>query len=540
MQQEQTIEQNLMVSTTLLNEWKRASLCLRVYRADGIPSVYNGLDLSVRAYFSGRKAETSRCRMKHNSVTWNEALVVTDVLPWLHPVARVELLAKQDVVIGALRVNLGALPADAPVFGPNTMHMYSREVAGTGCLYAGRVLLTFQVTELVEGVRSGLIIPPLEDEAVGKVQLLLVGEVRDAVVLDEEMSGQSLRLEVSLGEAGCNRPHGFASGDRSSSSACLYPIKNNRVGTSHTYLSCNRDDGTVYRKTEWADSLYRLHRTNHLENITKNVESFVDSLSAKVDQNKSDFNMTLKNGLKKLCDDCHSYLAVHSNRLPIGNQLDRWRQTLRVDELILIKQEADALIVTSKPVPRECLCWARKTLERLKFLIEDPQHSLPDVLLSLWMGNSRFANCRIKARRVLHSDVSHERGTVCGVVSSLMLKGTNSGKTVAVVDLKLWLGRLAVWDSSHKWEHFALSPFWHEEFSLVAVVCQGYAMNSKVLQNSYVTVSVRQHSKRTQCVCRSIPEAGNPYGMRHCGSTISGLRTCLPRWYLNCGPEALL
>ncbi|KAK2840231.1 hypothetical protein Q5P01_013971 [Channa striata] len=87
---------------------------------------------------------------------------------------------------------------------------------------------------------------------------------------------------------------------------------------------------------------------------------------------------------------------------------------------------------------------ATKLTQRLRFLVEEPQHTIPDVFVWLLSNNKRVAYARVRARDLLYSSNQEARGVECGKIITLFLKPP--GKRVAglsvqaKLDVYLWLG----------------------------------------------------------------------------------------------------
>uniref|UniRef100_A0A673ZL07 Fer-1 like family member 6 n=1 Tax=Salmo trutta TaxID=8032 RepID=A0A673ZL07_SALTR len=100
---------------------------------------------------------------------------------------------------------------------------------------------------------------------------------------------------------------------------------------------------------------------------------------------------------------------------------------------------------------KEMLQEALKLTQKLRFLVEEPQHTIPDVFVWMLSNNKRVAYARISARDLLYSASPEERGKDCGKIQTLYLKPP--GKRVAgwsiqaKLDVYLWLGSYK--DSSH-------------------------------------------------------------------------------------------
>uniref|UniRef100_A0AAZ3RIK2 C2 domain-containing protein n=1 Tax=Oncorhynchus tshawytscha TaxID=74940 RepID=A0AAZ3RIK2_ONCTS len=100
---------------------------------------------------------------------------------------------------------------------------------------------------------------------------------------------------------------------------------------------------------------------------------------------------------------------------------------------------------------KEMLQEALKLTQKLRFLVEEPQHTIPDVFVWMLSNNKRVAYARISARDLIYTASPEERGKDCGKIQTLFLKPP--GKRVAgwsiqaKLDVYLWLGSCR--DSSH-------------------------------------------------------------------------------------------
>uniref|UniRef100_A0AAQ4R1G0 Fer-1 like family member 6 n=1 Tax=Gasterosteus aculeatus aculeatus TaxID=481459 RepID=A0AAQ4R1G0_GASAC len=158
---------------------------------------------------------------------------------------------------------------------------------------------------------------------------------------------------------------------------------------------------------------------------------------------------------------CRSFVAAAEAKLKAEGkssyltQLDRKRLTLCKQELVgtsgtqtqtntncFLKYELRRLWV--KTCDMYLFLHATKLTQRIRFLVEEPQHTVPDVFVWLLSNNKRVAYARLRARDLLHSSSREARGIHCGKIITLFLKPP--GKRVAdlsvqaKVDVYLWYG----------------------------------------------------------------------------------------------------
>ncbi|KAJ0070169.1 hypothetical protein NL108_002479 [Boleophthalmus pectinirostris] len=126
--------------------------------------------------------------------------------------------------------------------------------------------------------------------------------------------------------------------------------------------------------------------------------------------------------------------------------LDKKRLTMCKQELQSMVDEAMSLSLrlrkndTVKDVLRE----ARKLTKKLRFLVEEPQHTVPDLFIWLLTNNKRIAYARVKARDILYSSSIETCGINCGKIQTLFMKTSSKrGLTLSVqakIDVYLWFG----------------------------------------------------------------------------------------------------
>ncbi|XP_056245789.1 fer-1-like protein 6 [Seriola aureovittata] len=209
----------------------------------------------------------------------------------------------------------------------------------------------------------------------------------------------------------------------------------------------------------WEDRAYRLYNSNMLESIAVLFEEGV-AIAAELHR-KSDpgaENM-LKTILKEFCMDARSFIAAAEAKLKAElkssylTQLDKKRLTMCTQELDGMIEEAQSLGERKRKAGgvKEMLLDATKLTQRLRFLVQEPQHTVPDVFVWLLSNNKRVAYARVRARDLLFSSSQEARGIHCGKIITLFLKPP--GKRVAglsvqaKLDVYLWFGTCS--DSRH-------------------------------------------------------------------------------------------
>uniref|UniRef100_A0AAV2KAY7 Ferlin B-domain domain-containing protein n=1 Tax=Knipowitschia caucasica TaxID=637954 RepID=A0AAV2KAY7_KNICA len=129
-------------------------------------------------------------------------------------------------------------------------------------------------------------------------------------------------------------------------------------------------------------------------------------------------------------------------------RLDRERLKACMREIDSMGQQAKQMRTqVKKNSLKDKLKVAQNFLQRLRFLVDEPQHSIPDVFVWMMSNNKRMAYARIPSKDLLHSVVDEEKGKDCGKVKAVFLKlpgkkglGPAGWTVQAKLELYLWLG----------------------------------------------------------------------------------------------------
>nr|XP_040058215.1 LOW QUALITY PROTEIN: fer-1-like protein 6 [Gasterosteus aculeatus aculeatus] len=204
--------------------------------------------------------------------------------------------------------------------------------------------------------------------------------------------------------------------------------------------------------SHWEGRAYRPHNSYMLDNIGVLFEEGVASAAELHRKSDPGAEHLLKTVLKEFCMDARSFVAAAEAKLKAEGkssyltQLDRKRLTLCKQELESMIGEAQFAVEGKRKTGgvKEMLQHATKLTQRIRFLVEEPQHTVPDVFVWLLSNNKRVAYARLRARDLLHSSSREARGIHCGKIITLFLKPP--GKRVAdlsvqaKVDVYLWYG----------------------------------------------------------------------------------------------------
>uniref|UniRef100_A0A7N6F629 C2 domain-containing protein n=1 Tax=Anabas testudineus TaxID=64144 RepID=A0A7N6F629_ANATE len=158
----------------------------------------------------------------------------------------------------------------------------------------------------------------------------------------------------------------------------------------------------------------------------------------------------LRGVLEELSVGCSRFVTLANKDVNQAGRtkLDRERLKSCMREMDSMGQQAKQIRTqVKKNTVRDKLKLAQNFLQKLRFLADEPQHSIPDVFVWMMSNNKRIAYARIPSKDILYSIVDEETGKDCGKVKAVFLKlpGKKSfgpaGWTVqAKLELYLWLG----------------------------------------------------------------------------------------------------
>ncbi|XP_068079665.2 fer-1-like protein 6 isoform X1 [Danio rerio] len=207
----------------------------------------------------------------------------------------------------------------------------------------------------------------------------------------------------------------------------------------------------VYVYSSWEDRAYRLHHANMLDTIALMFEEGVAKVTELDKMLSPEAWSLMHHVLREFRRDAKEFIAFAEKKVKGSNLtlLDKKRLTMCKQELESMTEMAGGLLEPKRRslTVKEMLLEAQKIKKKLRFLVEEPQHTLPDVFVCLVSNNKRVAYARIPARDLLFSESPEQRGRDCGKIKTLFLKPPVKrapGWTVqAKLDVFLWLGTCA-------------------------------------------------------------------------------------------------
>uniref|UniRef100_A0A8C9VVM1 Fer-1-like protein 4 n=1 Tax=Scleropages formosus TaxID=113540 RepID=A0A8C9VVM1_SCLFO len=422
--QNDEIEKNLLLPKRMPVERPWAKFLLKVYKAEGLPSMNAGflgsfskmmgekkvfIDPYVQITFAGQQGETS-VETNTNVPQWNEQISFIEQFP---PLARrIKIQIMDDANIGDVAVATHFLDLQQisnpnrngyhPTFGPSWINLYGspqnsalrdihrdlNEGLGEGIFYRGRILISLSV-EVYTSPAATVVekIHPLPENFVGqKEEFLLFASLFEVTMIDPSIGTRLVTFELSIGNYG-----------------------------------------------KAADVVVKSKKSAASENLGDDRQPLLESSEDELE--KEDVPVQGK--------------SVTSPRRPQPTEYDRRSPDIFFNKLLiqnsLVKRFHFSLRarrrVTNRTV-KEKLGDAKKIMKRLRFLSQEPQSTLPDVFLWMMSGGKRIAYARIPAHTILFSMVEEEKGKDCGKLTTIYMKtpGGPLGEIFAKLEVYLWLG----------------------------------------------------------------------------------------------------
>ncbi|XP_073650283.1 myoferlin isoform X2 [Tursiops truncatus] len=515
------VESNLLLPAGIALRW--VTFLLKIYRAEDIPQmddafsqtvkeIFGGsadkknlVDPFVEVSFAGKKVCTNIIE-KNANPEWNQVVNLQIKFPSVCEKIKLTIydwdrITKNDV-IGTTYLHLSKIAASGgevedfsssgsgaasytantgetevgfvPTFGPCYLNLYGspREYTGfpdpydelntgkgEGVAYRGRILV--ELSTLLEKTPPDKKLEPISNDdllVVEKYQrrrkYSLSAVFHSATMLQDV--GEAIQFEVSIGNYG----NKFDTTCKPLASSTQY----SRAvfdGNYYYYLPWAHTKPVVTLTSYWEDISHRLDAVNTLLVMAERLQSKIEALKSGI-QGKIPANQLAEMWLKlidEVIEDTRYTLPLMEGK-PNVTVLDNHIQKLRSRALSQIHEAAVRMrseATEVKPTLAEIEDW----LDKLMQLTEEPQNSMPDIIIWMIRGEKRLAYARIPAHQVLYSTSGdNASGKYCGKTQTIFLKypqEKNNGPKVPVeLRVNIWLGLSAV---EKKFNSFAEGTF---------------------------------------------------------------------------------
>ncbi|XP_004427897.1 PREDICTED: myoferlin isoform X4 [Ceratotherium simum simum] len=501
------VESNLLLPAGVALRW--VTFLLKIYRAEDIPQmddafsqtvkeIFGGnadkknlVDPFVEVSFAGKKVCTNIIE-KNANPEWNQIVNLQIKFPSVCEKIKLTVydwdrLTKNDVVgttylyLSKIAASGGEVEANTgetevgfvPTFGPCYLNLYGspREYTGfpdpydelnagkgEGVAYRGRILV--ELSTFLEKTPPDKKLEPISNDdllVVEKYQrrrkYSLSAVFHSATMLQDV--GEAIQFEVSIGNYG----NKFDTTCKPLASTTQY----SRAifdGNYYYYLPWAHTKPVVTLTSYWEDISHRLDAVNTLlvmvERLRSNIEALKSGIQGKIPANQL-AEMWLKL-IDEVIEDTRYTLPLMEGK-PNVTILDTQIQKLRSRSLSQIHEAA--IRMRPKATEASTLTEIEDWLDKLIQLTEEPQNSMPDIIIWMIRGEKRLAYARIPAHQVLYSTSGENAcGKYCGKTQTVFLKypqEKNNGPKVPVeLRVNIWLGLSAV---EKKFNSFAEGNF---------------------------------------------------------------------------------
>uniref|UniRef100_A0A8C2DCC9 Dysferlin, limb girdle muscular dystrophy 2B (autosomal recessive) n=1 Tax=Cyprinus carpio TaxID=7962 RepID=A0A8C2DCC9_CYPCA len=477
-----------------------ATFTIRVYRAEDLPQMDDALMDGVKQFLG---FETNRKNLvdpfvevnfagktileKNANPQWNQSLTLPIRFPSMCEKMRIRILdwdrASHNDVIGTTHLCISKISAPGgeiegrllddnigflPTFGPCYVNMYGspREFTafsdphevlnfgkGEGVAYRGRLLLEV-ITKLSDQVeqKTDDIHPDdllVVEKFMRKRKFSLFAAFYSATLLQDV--DDAVQFEVSIGNYG-----------NKFDNTCLPLASTTQFsravfdGCHYYYLPWGNVKPVVVLSSEWEDVGPRIEALNMLLSIVDRLQVQL-TLKCFVKLFRIHHNK-LKHSCVCMC--CSEELPT-LDKWSCMTALDKALRNLRKINMQQIVQAALALKHGPETELSSVLEQAEDWAQRLRHLSEEPQNSLPDIIIWMLQGDRRVAYHRIPAHQVLFSH--GYCGKHCGQLQTVFMKYPQEdggySKIPAQVRVKVWFGLTADVKSFNQFAEGKLSVF---------------------------------------------------------------------------------
>uniref|UniRef100_A0A673XLT2 Otoferlin n=1 Tax=Salmo trutta TaxID=8032 RepID=A0A673XLT2_SALTR len=449
---EDDIEGNLLLPEGVPLERQWARFYVKIYRAEGLPKMNTSImanvkkafigenrdlvDPYVQVVFAGQRGKTSVQKSSYEPI-WNEQVVFTEMFPPLCKRIKVQIRDSDkvnDVAIGTHFIDLRKIANDGdkgflPTMGPAWVNMYGstrhytlidehqdlNEGLGEGVSFRARLLISVAVeildttsTEIVSSTEVQ--VEPVSNISEVK-EFFLFGSFLEATMIDRKIGDKPISFEVTIGNYG-NQIDGVS---------------------KPTAAKKKKKEGGGESDEEESELIQQNSSEDEADDDGDLVSVSSTPPMKPVITDRNYFHLPYFE--KKPCIYIKSWWQDQRRRLYNSNIMDKIADKMQSVGMFLMNTVRDKLKMV------------QNFLHRLRFLADEPQHSIPDVFVWMMSNNKRIAYARIPSKDILYSIVDEETGKDCGKVKAVFLrlpgkKGFGpAGWTVqAKMEMYLWLG----------------------------------------------------------------------------------------------------
>ncbi|XP_074002093.1 fer-1-like protein 6 [Numenius arquata] len=307
-------------------------------------------------------------------------------------------------------------------------------------------------------------------------EFLLFGTFFEATMIDRKVGDKPITFEVSVGNFG-NTTDGVSAGaggkkktrDGEAEESLLQegedeifrdlgvplisttpPEKPLITGgnRNYQYLPYDERKPCICVKSYWGNQIFRLYSSNTLEKMAEHLEESLEQVKDLIKVSEVASEEKMRTTLNDFINQSRAFITI-AEKQPKGlnyTALDKKRLMLFKQELEAMSNDAKGIVQQQKkkmPLD-EMMRETQNFIDKIRFLVDEPQNTVPDVFIWMLSSNKRVAYARVPAKNILYSPAKEQRGKDCGKIKTHFLKLPGKrplGWTVqAKVDIYLWLG----------------------------------------------------------------------------------------------------
>uniref|UniRef100_A0A8C2U8A5 Myoferlin n=1 Tax=Coturnix japonica TaxID=93934 RepID=A0A8C2U8A5_COTJA len=454
------VESNLLLPAGTTLRW--VTFLLKIYRAEDIPQMDDAFAQTVKEIFGG---EADKKNLVDPFVEVSDRLTKNDVVGTTY--LSLSKIASSGGEVEETEVGF------LPTFGPCYLNFYGspREYTGfpdpydelnfgkgEGVAYRGRILVELSTMLESKPVNKKLDMIPNDDILVvekyqRRRKFCLAAVFHSATMLQD--TGEPIQFEVSIGNYG----NKFDTTCKPLASTTQY----SRAvfdGNYYYYLPWANTKPVVTLTSFWEDISHRLDPVNVILNMVERLKAVALSLlplyaCAHLVYGWTKFRL-LTMIIILFFSKPFPLIEGKSNITVLDTQIEK----LRLRSLKQIGEAAMRMRNEATDV-KASLTEIEDWLDKLVQLSEEPQNSMPDVIIWMIRGEKRLAYARVPAHQVLYSTTSPESsGKYCGKTQTIFLKYPQDKmkdvKMPVELRVNIWLGLSAV---EKKFNSFAEGTF---------------------------------------------------------------------------------
>ncbi|KFP68088.1 Fer-1-like 6, partial [Cariama cristata] len=462
------------------------------------------VDPYVVVMFAGQMGRTTVQKNCADPV-WHEQIIFKEMFPPLCRRVKIQVWDEgsvNDVTLATHFIDLKKISNEQdgdkgflPTFGPAWINLYGsprnhslmddhqelNEGFGEGVSFRGRLFIEIAV-EILSGGAQKMNSTEVEVEPFDVPseiyeekfeEFLLFGTFFEATMIDRKVGDKPITFEVSVGNFG-NITDGVSAGaggkrkthDGEVEESMLHegedeishdlgvplisttpPEKPLITGgnRNYQYLPYDERKPCICVRSYWGDQTFRLYSSNTLEKMADHLEESLEQVKELIKVSEIASEEKMRKTLNDFINQSRAFITI-AEKKPKGlnyTALDKKRLMLFKQELVRVDAKGIVQQQKKKMQLDEMMRETQSFIDKIRFLVDEPQNTVPDVFIWMLSSNKRVAYARVPAKNILYSPAKEQRGKDCGKIKTYFLKVSKRplGWTVqAKVDIYLWLG----------------------------------------------------------------------------------------------------